>query len=66
MVAHMGEGFDSPLRSNTQPPHMKYVYPALFALSLAYISLADISAWKIGVAAGICVFAYLEANVKRC
>ena len=40
---------------------MKYVYPALFALSLAYISLADLSPWKIGIAAGVCIFAYLEA-----
>ncbi len=40
---------------------MKYVYPALFALSLAYISLADLSPWEVGIAAGVCVFAYLEA-----
>ena len=48
--------------SNPQPhTHMEYVYPALFALSLAYISLADLSPWKIGIAAGVCIFAYLEA-----
>ena len=40
---------------------MKYVYPALFALSLAYISLADLSPWKIGIAAGVCVVTYLLA-----